>query len=62
MVHNGIKFKIVRYYADMVVIQLQALVGGYLEGAEEDTPSTMYVYERVNNFDGGFEEWVKDNY
>ena len=66
MKHNGCEFTIVRYYDNKAVIQIQSVDGGYLEGADEDTPSTLFVTESVENLTtnlgGGFEEWVKDNY
>jgi len=66
MIHNGCKFTIARYYGNKAVIQIQSVDGGYLEGADEDTPSTLFVTESVENLTtnlgGGFEEWVKDNY
>ena len=61
MVHNGCKFKIVRYYDDKAVIRIKPLGGTFTSGETEE-----FVTERVDNlttnFGGGFEEWVKDNY
>lgn len=66
MIHNGCKFEILRYYDDKAVIRVQSIDGGYLEGAEEDSPFTLFLTEKVENLTtnlgGGFEDWVKDNY
>jgi hypothetical protein len=66
MIHNGCYFKIVRYYNDRAVIKIQSIDGSVLQGADEDTPYTLFVDEKVDNLTtnlgGGFEEWVKDNY
>jgi hypothetical protein len=66
MLHNNCKFSIERYFNDSVVIKIQSICGGYLEGADEDDPTTIYLTEKIDNLTtnsgGGFEDWVKDNY
>ena len=61
MIHNGCKFKIVRYYEDKVVIKITPLEGTFTSGETE-----KFITERVENlttnYGGGFEEWVIDNY
>lgn len=57
MKHNGCKFEIVRYYDDKAVIRIKPLGGTFTSGETEE-----FVTEKVENLDGGFEEWVKDNY
>jgi hypothetical protein len=64
MVHNGCHFSKVDYFNDKVVIKIQSIDGKYLEGANEETPSTLYITESIDNlttnFGGGFDEWVKN--
>ena len=61
MIHNGCKFKIVRYYEDRAVIKITPLGGTFTSGETE-----KFITERVENlttnYGGGFEEWVIDNY
>jgi hypothetical protein len=64
--HNGCKFEIVRYFDNKAVIKVSSINGGYLEGADEETPNQFFRTESIENlttnFGGGFEDWVKDNY
>ena len=54
--HNGLSFKIVRYYDNKAVIEIK----------DNDIPHPSYRTEKIenltSNFGGGFEAWVKDNY